>query len=128
MWESLAWPLAIITTLFYVAKSPLPALAPDATTYVLIAVCVIVGGGVGTVIALRIHMKSMPQLVAAFHSLVGLAAVLIAASAFYAPQSYGIGTVGDIRQASLIERALARPSARLPSRDRWWPSPSSRDW
>jgi len=98
--------LAIITTLVHVARSPLPELSPDATTYLLIAVTVILGGGVGTVIALRIHMKSMPQLVAAFHSLVGLAAVLIAASAFYAPQSYGIGTVGDIRTASLIEMSL----------------------
>jgi NAD(P) transhydrogenase subunit beta len=98
--------LAIITTLFYIGRIPLPELRPDATIYVLIAICVLLGGGVGTLIALRVRMKSIPQLVAAFHSLVGLAAVLIAASAFYAPQSYGIGTPGDIRLASLIEMSL----------------------
>jgi NAD(P) transhydrogenase subunit beta len=98
--------LAIITTLFYIGRIRLPELRPDATIYVLIAICVLLGGGVGTLIALRVRMKSIPQLVAAFHSLVGLAAVLIAASAFYAPQSYGIGTPGDIRLASLIEMSL----------------------
>jgi NAD(P) transhydrogenase subunit beta len=98
--------LAIITTLFYLGRIPLPELRPDATIYVLMAVCVLVGGGVGTFIALRVRMKSIPQLVAAFHSLVGMAAVLIAASAFYAPQSYGIGTPGAIELASLIEMSL----------------------
>jgi NAD(P) transhydrogenase subunit beta len=98
--------LAIITTLLYIGRVPLPELRPDATIYVLIAICVLLGGGVGTLIALRVRMKSIPQLVAAFHSLVGLAAVLIAASAFYAPQSYGIGIPGNIELASLIEMSL----------------------
>jgi NAD(P) transhydrogenase subunit beta len=98
--------LAISTTLFYLSGAPLPSLKPGAITYALVAVGVVLGGGVGTGIALRIQMKSMPQLVAAFHSLVGLAAVLIAAAAFYAPQSYGIGTPGDIRLESLIEMGL----------------------
>jgi NAD(P) transhydrogenase subunit beta len=98
--------LAIITTLFYIGRIALPELRPDATIYLIIGIGVILGGGVGTVIALRVRMKSIPQLVAAFHSLVGLAAVLIAASAFYAPQSYGIGTPGDIKLASLIEMSL----------------------
>ena len=66
----------------------------------------VIGGGIGAVIAFRIEMKSMPQLVAAFHSLVGLAAVLIAAAAFYSPQAYGIGTVGSIKFSSLIEMSL----------------------
>jgi NAD(P) transhydrogenase subunit beta len=98
--------LAIVTTFFYMGGFPLPAQRPDSTTYVLIAIAAVLGGGVGTVIALRIEMKSMPQLVAAFHSLVGLAAVFIATSAFYAPQSYGIGTPGEIKLASLIEMGL----------------------
>ncbi|MGD8227835.1 MAG: NAD(P)(+) transhydrogenase (Re/Si-specific) subunit beta, partial [Desulfobacteraceae bacterium] len=86
--------VAIITTLFYVGGAPLPSMNPDALTYVLLLGGMLIGGAIGTVIAIRIEMKSMPQLVAAFHSLVGLAAVFIAAAAFYAPHAYGIGTVG----------------------------------
>jgi NAD(P) transhydrogenase subunit beta len=58
------------------------------------------------VVARRIPMTAMPQLVAAFHSLVGLAAVLVAAAALYAPQAFGIGIVGDIHGASLVEMSL----------------------
>ena len=50
------------------------------------------GGGIGAVIARRVPMTSMPELVAAFHSLVGMAAVLVAAGAFYAPAAFDIGT------------------------------------
>src|SRR5258708_37605338 len=57
-----------------------------------IVVAIAIGGAVGTFIALRIQMTAPPQLVAAFHSLVGLAAVFVAAAAFYQPQAYGIGT------------------------------------
>ena len=57
-------------------------------------------------IAARIAMTSMPQLVAGFHSLVGLSAVLIAVSAFYNPDSFGIGTFGNIKFASLIEMSI----------------------
>src|ERR1039458_5110886 len=64
------------------------------------------GGGVGAVIARRVPMTSMPELVAAFHSLVGMAAVLVAAGAFYAPAAFDIGTEGHIHQQSLIEMAL----------------------
>jgi NAD(P) transhydrogenase subunit beta len=64
------------------------------------------GGTLGTVVAQRIQMTSLPQLVAAFHSLVGLAAVFVAAAAFYAPESFGIGTRGNIKGASLIEMSL----------------------
>ncbi len=98
--------VAIATTLFYVGTSSIPNINPDGITYVLIIAGMVIGGGIGTVIALRIEMKSMPQLVAAFHSLVGLAAVFIAAAAFYAPEAYGIGTVGNIKTASLIEMCL----------------------
>ncbi len=65
-----------------------------------------IGGTIGAVLAQRIQMTSLPQLVAAFHSLVGLAAVFVAAAAFYAPDSFGIGTVGNIKAASLVEMSL----------------------
>ncbi len=71
-----------------------------------IVLCILIGGGVGTVIARRIKMTALPQLVAAFHSLVGLAAVFVAAAAFYNPEAYGIGTPGNFKVASLIEMSL----------------------
>jgi NAD(P) transhydrogenase subunit beta len=64
------------------------------------------GGGIGAVIARRVPMTSMPELVAAFHSLVGMAAVLVAAGAFYAPTAFGIGTHGHIHTQSLIEMSI----------------------
>ncbi len=88
--------IAIVTTL----------LLPGVVSYWLIVVGILIGGAIGTFIAVRINMTALPQLVAAFHSLVGLAAVLVAAAAFYQPQAYGIGTPGDIRVASLIEMSI----------------------
>ena len=67
---------------------------------------VAIGGAIGAVLARRIEMTKMPQLVAFFHSLVGLAAVLVAAGALYAPVAFGIGKPGDIHGASLVEMAL----------------------
>jgi NAD(P) transhydrogenase subunit beta len=67
---------------------------------------IVLGGGIGAVIARRVPMTSMPELVAAFHSLVGMAAVLVAAGAFYAPTAFGIGTVGHIHMQSLVEMSL----------------------
>ena len=81
-------------------------LKPDVLSYADIFAGVVVGGAIGTVIALRIQMASMPQLVAGFHALVGMAAVLVAAAAFYAPDAYGIGVVGDIKVASLVEMSI----------------------
>ncbi|MFZ5835540.1 MAG: NAD(P)(+) transhydrogenase (Re/Si-specific) subunit beta [Pseudomonadota bacterium] len=78
----------------------------DALSWGLIAGGLAIGGGAGALIAQRIPMTAMPQLVAAFHSLVGLAAVLVAASALYTPQAFGLGVPGGIRGASLIEMAL----------------------
>ena len=72
----------------------------------LIVLGLAIGGSVGAVTARRIAMTSMPQLVAAFHSLVGLAAVMVAAAAMYAPESFGIGTVDDIHSQALIEMSL----------------------
>jgi NAD(P) transhydrogenase subunit beta len=73
---------------------------------ILVVLGLATGGGVGAVIARRVPMTSMPELVAAFHSLVGMAAVLVAAAAFYAPLAFDIGTPGAIHQASLVEMSL----------------------
>mgnify|MGYP000028743192 CR=1 FL=1 len=90
--------VAILTTL---------ALAtPSMAGFGLIVLGIAIGGGTGAVIARRIPMTSMPQLVAGFHSLVGLAAVLVAAAALYAPSSFGIGDIGTIHGQALVEMAL----------------------
>ncbi|MBO1075604.1 NAD(P)(+) transhydrogenase (Re/Si-specific) subunit beta [Roseomonas marmotae] len=65
-----------------------------------------IGGTIGTILASRIQMTALPQLVAAFHSLVGLAAVFVAAAAFYNPESFGIGHAGAIHGGSLVEMSL----------------------
>jgi NAD(P) transhydrogenase subunit beta len=74
--------------------------------WILVGLGIALGGGAGSVIARRVPMTAMPQLVAAFHSLVGMAAVLVAAGALYAPSAFDIGTVGDIHKASLVEMSL----------------------
>jgi len=79
---------------------------PGVLGYDMILVALVAGGGIGTFAARRIQMAAMPQLVAAFHSLVGLAAVLVAIAAFYAPDAYGIGAPGAIKVASRIEMAI----------------------
>ena len=90
--------LAILVTL---------ALAkPSLGSAVLILAGLALGGGVGAVIARKIAMTEMPQLVAAFHSLVGLAAVFVAAGALYAPSAFGIGAVGHIHGQALVEMSL----------------------
>jgi NAD(P) transhydrogenase subunit beta len=91
--------IAVLTTL----GSHPPA---DAVSWALVAGGIAVGGGIGAVIARRVPMTSMPELVAAFHSLVGMAAVLVAAGAFYAPAAFDIGTHGHIHGASLIEMSI----------------------
>ncbi len=78
----------------------------SAVAWGLVVGGIAVGGGVGAVIARRVPMTAMPELVAAFHSLVGTAAVLVAAGAFYAPAAFGIGSEGHIHQASTIEMSL----------------------
>ncbi|MBI2254511.1 MAG: NAD(P)(+) transhydrogenase (Re/Si-specific) subunit beta [Proteobacteria bacterium] len=90
--------IAIGTTL------ALPSVA--ASSYVGIIVALAIGGAVGAVIAQRIQMTALPQLVAAFHSLVGLAAVAVAAAAFYAPTEFHIGEPGAIHAGSLVEMGL----------------------
>jgi len=89
--------IAIVVTMFN----------PGVHNFVMIGLAILVGGAVGTVVALRIKMTDLPQLVAMLHSLVGLAAVLVAKSAFYAPAEYGIlAPDGDIFASSLIEMLL----------------------
>jgi proton-translocating NAD(P)+ transhydrogenase subunit beta len=90
--------IAILTTLILAS--------PGFNGLVLILVGLAIGGGVGAYVAQRIPMTAMPQLVAGFHSLVGLAAVLVAAAALYTPSSFGIGEVGSIHGQALVEMAL----------------------
>ncbi|MBX6375121.1 MAG: NAD(P)(+) transhydrogenase (Re/Si-specific) subunit beta, partial [Acetobacteraceae bacterium] len=87
--------IAIVATLFR------PGMAGGGIALVLLGLAV--GGAIGYVIAQRIQMTALPQLVAAFHSLVGMAAVFVAAAALYAPESFGIGPRDHIKTASLVE-------------------------
>jgi len=96
--------LAIVTTL--VAQESLTGIPLGFGRGALIVAGIAVGGAIGYVIAKRIQMTDLPQLVAAFHSLVGLAAVFVAAAAFYSPESYRIGEPGAIHIGSLIEMSL----------------------
>ena len=73
----------------------------------LFIICALaIGGSIGSIIAYRVSMTAMPQLIAGFHSFVGLAAVLVALSAFYNPEAFGLGTLNNIKTASLIEMSI----------------------
>ncbi len=91
--------IAILTTL---------AAAPSIAnmSWLMIFAGLGIGGLIGAIIAKKIPMTAMPQLVAAFHSLVGLAAVFVAAAAYYSPEAFGIGQFGNINAASLVEMSL----------------------
>jgi len=91
--------IAIVTTLALANVS-------DWLSWVLIIAGIGIGGGIGAYMARTIKMTDMPQLVAAFHSLVGLAAVFVAAGALYAPQAFGIGQPGSIHLEALIEMSI----------------------
>src|ERR1700746_31194 len=84
--------IAVVTTL----------LTPHVVSFWLIVLGILIGGAIGTVIALRIQMTALPQVGAAVRSLVGLSAVWVAAAAFSFPESYGIGVRGSIHQGSLV--------------------------
>ena len=99
MFGMIGMTIAVLTTL----GSHPPA---DGIAWVLVIGGIAVGGSIGGIIARRVPMTSMPELVAAFHSLVGMAAVLVAAGAFYAPSAFDIGSIGHIHQQSLIEMSL----------------------
>jgi NAD(P) transhydrogenase subunit beta len=88
--------IAILTTFFLLAEDG----------HFLILFGVGIGAAIGISIAKKIEMTAMPQLVAAFHSLVGMAAVLVALAALIAPESYGIGISGDLSGGSLLEMGL----------------------
>ncbi|MGE4278797.1 MAG: NAD(P)(+) transhydrogenase (Re/Si-specific) subunit beta [Magnetospirillum sp.] len=96
MWGMAGMAIAIVTTV----------LTPD-TSYVLIPLGLLIGGAIGTIVAKKIEMTALPQLVAAFHSLVGLAAVFVAGAALSAPEAFGIvAPEGGIKMGSLIEMSL----------------------
>lgn len=80
--------------------------SPTVVGFEMILVGVLIGGALGTVIALRIQMTALPQLTAAFHSLVGLSAVFVAMAALWSPEAFGIGFSGTIKMGSLIEMCL----------------------
>ena len=88
--------IAVVTTL----------VTPGVVSFWMIFLGILIGGAIGTVIAWKIEMTALPELVAAFHSLVGLAAVCVAAAAFFEPAAYGLGTPGNIGVASLIEMSI----------------------
>jgi NAD(P) transhydrogenase subunit beta len=88
--------IAIITTLF----------SGHIFSFETIFGGLLVGGVIGTFIARRIKMTALPQLVAAFHSLVGLAAVCVAAAALYSPDAFGIGNMEGIKAGALVEMGL----------------------
>ncbi|MDH5489359.1 MAG: NAD(P)(+) transhydrogenase (Re/Si-specific) subunit beta [Rhodospirillaceae bacterium] len=96
MFGMIGMAIAIITTL----------VDPDVVGYPVILAGLVIGGSIGTVVALKIKMTALPQLVAAFHSLVGLAAVFVASAALFNPSAYGLGAVGTIPAASLVEMGL----------------------
>jgi len=98
MYGMVGMSIAILTTLFLAA--------PSFNGWMLIIVGLAIGGGAGAYIAKQIPMTAMPQLVAGFHSLVGLAAVMVAAAALYAPDAFNIGSPGSIKTASLIEMVI----------------------
>ncbi len=96
MFGMIGMALAIATTIYL----------PSVESYGLIVLAILIGGVIGTGIALKIEMTALPQLVAGFHSLVGLAAVFVAAAAFYQPEAYGIGETGNIAMGSIIEMSI----------------------
>src|SRR4029078_8539827 len=91
--------IAIVTTL-----SSHPPVGTDAWALVVLGLAI--GGGTGAVIARRVPMTAMPELVAAVHSLVGMAAVVVAASALYAPAAFDIASPGAIHKPSLVEMSI----------------------
>ena len=98
--------IAIVTTMLFIGMSGMGL--------ILTLVALAIGGGLGALIAKKIPMTDMPQLIAGFHSLVGLAAVFVAIAAFFAPQNFGIGEFGHIHSVSLLNLRSARPLARSP--------------
>ncbi len=99
MFGMIGMAIAIVTTLAI-------ANVTDPVSWALVVGGLAIGGTIGAIMAKRIAMTAMPQLVAAFHSLVGLAAVLVAAAALYAPEAFDIGTIGNIYGKYLVEMSI----------------------
>ena len=74
--------------------------------FIFVIILMVIGGSIGAFIAYKIPMTAMPELVAGFHSLVGLAAVFVAISAFINPSAFNLGSPGNIKLGSLIEMAI----------------------
>ena len=98
MYGMIGMAIAVVTTLLVAA--------PSIGGGFMILVGIAIGGSVGAYVARNIAMTAMPQLVAGFHSLVGMAAVLVAAAALYSPASFGIGDVGSIKPVALVEMSI----------------------
>ncbi len=96
MFGMIGMAIAILTTL----------VKPEVVGYGYIMAGLLIGGSIGTVVAKRIQMTALPQLVAAFHSLVGMAAVFVASAALFNPTAYGLGAIGSISAMSLVEMGL----------------------
>ncbi len=79
---------------------------PNTSNFFPVIICILIGGTIGTILGIKIKMTAMPQLVAAFHSLVGLAAVFVATGAFYAPEKFGISSGDSIKVVSAIEMSI----------------------
>ena len=90
--------IAIVVTFYQLAIFP--------HHYHYVIIFLVIGGAMGAFIAFKIPMTAMPELVAGFHSLVGLAAVFVAIAAFLNPSAFNLGNVGDIKLASLIEMSI----------------------
>ncbi|MFM1815720.1 MAG: hypothetical protein RLZ98_2415 [Pseudomonadota bacterium] len=99
MFGMLGMTIAVLTTLSVLGDY-------SVFTWVLIVAGLAIGGGIGAYTAKKIPMTMMPELVAAFHSLVGLAAVFVAAGALYSPEAFGIGAAGSLPAISLLEMSL----------------------
>ena len=76
------------------------------TSLVYVIIFLMIGGAIGAFIAFKIPMTAMPELVAGFHSLVGLAAVFVAIAAYLNPEAFNLGNIGNIKLASLIEMSI----------------------
>ena len=76
------------------------------TSLIYVIIFLIIGGAIGSIIAFKIPMTAMPELVAGFHSLVGLAAVFVAIAAYLNPEAFNLGNTGNIKLASLIEMSI----------------------
>ena len=96
--EFLEWQLPLLVTFLSIGNF--------SSGFIYVLIFLLIGGSVGAFVAFKIPMTAMPELVAGFHSLVGLAAVFVAISAFLNPEAFNLGTSGNIKLGSLIEMSI----------------------